>query len=388
MKFLSFILKNAFRRKSRAILTIGSVLLSLFIVCLLSILMRALESDPTEGRAQSRIVVRHKVSLVDTLPRAYEGKLRSLQGIREITAMNWFGGKYGDGSPRTFFARFTTDPDTFLAVYDEIKIARGSESAWRADRAGALVGEMLMRKYDWRLGQKVTLKGDIYPIDVDLTIQATYTAPQDDGFFFHRKYVEAAFPPSEGQIMAFFLKADSPETVNRLTPQIDTMFENTPFPTQSESEKEWNASFLAMIGNVTLLIRSLSTIIVFVILLIAGNTMALSARERTTEIAMMRTLGFQQRTILSLILGESLVLSLIGGALGLGLCGMILPGLKKGFTESGMGPLAFYAPMMRLSPDVVALGTALAIMVGLLSGIVPALLSIRRPITDGLRQVA
>ena len=386
MKLLPLVLKNLLRKKTRSALTIGSIVLPLFVICILGTLLRALDSDPSGGKGMYRLIVRHKVSITNWLPGAYDPKIRNLPGVVETLRMNWFGGSYVDQSAKNQFARFSvTDVDRFLRVYDEVKVVEGSEADWVGDRSGLLVGRQLMKRFGWTLGQKVSFKGDIYPITLELTIRAVYAAPDESGVYFHHQAIEEALPRVKGYVGWYWLKADSLAATERVPKQIDAMFENSSFPTRSETEKEFQAMWVSMLGNVKLLVGSITTIIGVVILLIAANTMAMAARERVTEIAVFRVLGFGKEKILGLVLGESLALSLFGGLLGLGLFVLMLPGFREGLVNSPMGA---FAAGVKLFPEVLLLGFGVTVAVGLFAGLVPAIRSATRPITEGLRQVA
>jgi putative ABC transport system permease protein len=331
-----------------------------------------------------RLVVRHKVSLTNFIPEAYRERILQLGGIQEMSIWCWFGGKYIDYSAKNQFARFAVEPDRFLKVFDEATVIEGTAEDWISDRSGALVGDLLMQKYGWKLGQKLTLTGDIYPIPVELTIRAVYTGPQGAALFFNWKYVEEALPRTKGRIGTFYIKADSPEAVARLPKEIDDMFENSDIPTKTETEKEFQNGFLSMLGNVKLILNGISVAILFVILLITANTIAMSARERVTEIAVLRTLGFRKGTILGMILGESLLLSIVGSLVGIVFFIGIFPGFKKALMSSQM---AGFAAGMKLFPSVLVTGFAVAVVVGLVAGLFPAIRSAQRSIPDGLRQV-
>jgi putative ABC transport system permease protein len=388
MKYLPLILKNLLRKKTRTALTVASIVLPLLVICLMGTFLKALDA-PGSGatRGMFRLIVRHKVSLTSTLPRAYEEKIRQLPGVLAATNFNWFGGKYRDGGARNVFIRFSAEPGSFLKVFDDAEIVAGSVPDWLSDRTGALVGTNLAAKYGWKLGDRVVLKGDIFPIDLELTIRALYTLQTGTSatLFFDRKYLDEAFPSFKGQLFTIWIKAKDAAAAERLPKEIDALFENSPYPTKTETEKEFQNGFVSMLGNVKLLINSIGTVIVFVILLIAANTMAMTARERVTEIAVLRTLGYTRPKILGLILGESLVIALSGGVLGVLLFVVTAPGFKR---QLMLTPMASLAGMMRIDPGVVAFGFFLAAGVGLLAGIVPAVRSSTRPIAEGLRQVA
>lgn len=388
MKFLPFVLKNVFRKKTRSALTITSVVLPLLVICMMGTFLMALDS-PGSGATKGmfRLVVRHKVSLTNTLPKAYEEKIRQLPGVVATTNFNWFGGKYIDSSARNIFVRFSVEPETFLAVYDDAQIVAGSVKEWLADRTGALVGTNLAAKYGWKVGDRVVLQGDIFPINLELTIRALYTLPTGSSatLFFDRKYIDEAFPSFKGQVFIVWIKAKDAAAAERLPKEIDAMFENSPYPTKTETEKEFQNGFVSMLGNVKLLMTSIGAIIVFVILLIAANTMAMAARERITEIAVLRTLGFSRSTILGFILAESLVISVSGGLLGILLFLAAEPSMKR---QLMLTPMSTLAATMHVYPEVLALAFAVAVGVGLFAGIIPALRSSTRSIADGLRQVA
>jgi putative ABC transport system permease protein len=384
MKFLPFIFKNLFRKKTRSLLTLGSILLPLFVICVMGTLLQTLSRDPSGGRGMYRIVVRHKVSLTNSIPEAYRTRILQLGGIDEISIWNWFGGKYVDYSAKNQFARFAVEPERLFRVFDDARIVDGTLNDWTSDRAGALVGTALMKRYGWKLGQKITLVGDIYPVNVELTIRATYTADDPSAFFMNWKYIEEALPLAKGTVGTFYIKASSAADAARLPKQIDALFENADPPTKTETEKEFQNGFISMLGNVKLMLTGICTAIVFVILLIAANTMAMTARERVSEIAVLRTLGFQKGTILGLILGESILLALFGGLFGVALFVLVFPGFRTGLMNT---PMSGFASGMRLFPSVLLAGFGVAVFVGLVAGLVPAIRSAQRSITDGLRQV-
>ncbi|MGE5345622.1 MAG: ABC transporter permease [Acidithiobacillales bacterium] len=388
MKLFPYVLKSLFRKRTRSALTVGSILLPLFVICVLGTMLRALQTDPSGGRGMYRLIVRHKVSITNWLLEAQGPKIRQLPGVAEVVRMNWFGGSYIDQSARNQFARFSTsDPEALLRVFDEVKITAGSAEEWIRDRTGVLVGDLLMKKYGWRLGQKIPLKGDIYPVSLELTIRGVFKGPDETGVYFHHKYIEEALPRVKGYVGWYWIKATSPEAAERLPAQIDALFENTDRPTRTETEKEFQNGWVSMLGNVKLLLTSVAFIIGCVILLIAANTMGMAARERVTEIAVLRALGYRKTTILGMILGEGLLLGLLGGILGLGLFTLLYPGFRKAVQYSPMG--GFAAGMGHL-PDPLLLGVAFAVtlLIGLLAALVPAAQAARRSIVDGLRQVA
>jgi putative ABC transport system permease protein len=385
MKFFPFVFKNLFRKKTRSFLTIGSVLLPLLVICIMGTLLRTLDTDPTGGKGMFRLIVRHKVSLTNWVLEADMPKIQQLPGVTEIIRMNWFGGKYIDHRPENIFSRFSTsDAEKLMRVLDEASIVQGSEKDWVSDRSGLLAGELLMKKYGWRIGQKITLQGDIYPVNLELTIRATFKGPDETAVYLHHQTIEEALPRVKGFVGWYWIKAASLEAVERLPKQIDAMFENSDRPTHTETEKEMQNGFVSMLGNVKFGISLICLAIAFLLLLLSANTMAMTARERVTEIAVLRTLGFQKATILGLMLGESLLLSVFGGLLGVGLFVGLFPGFRTALLYSPMGG---FAGAMRIFPEVVAAAFFISVFVGLAAGLVPAVRSAQRTIPDGLRQV-
>ena len=384
MKFLPYVLKSLFRKKTRSVLTILSIALPFFVICVLGTLLATLDADPSGGRGMYRLIVRHRVSLANFIPEAYRERIAQLPGVEEVTVLNWFGGTYKDNRPENMFARFGCEPDRLMGIFDEATIVAGSEADWTSDRSGVLVGERLAKRYGWKLGDRFALQGDFFPTRLELTVRAVYRGPDESGVYFDRKLIEEGVPWAKGQVGTFWIKAASPEAVQRLPREIDAMFENSSFPTKTETEKEFQNGFVSMLGNVKAVVTGISTAIALVILLISANTMAMAARERVVEIAVLRTLGFGRPLILTLILAESLLLSATGAFVGLGLFRLSFPGLKEGLLSS---PMAGFAAGMQLFPEVLAAGIAVTLLVGLVAGIVPAVRSARRSIPDGLRQV-
>ncbi len=384
MKFLPYVLRSLFRKKTRSILTIASIVLPFFVVCVLGTLLATLDADPSGGKGMYRLIVRHKVSLTNFIPEAYRERIAQLPGVEEVTVLNWFGGTYRDNRPENMFARFGCEPDRLMRIFDEATIVAGSEADWTSDRSGVLVGERLMKRYGWKLGDRLALQGDFYPTRLELTIRAVYRGPDETGVYFDRKLIEEGVPWAKGQVGTFWIKAASTEAVQQLPRQIDALFENSSFPTKTETEKEFQNGFVSMLGNVKAVVTMISTAIALVILLISANTMAMAARERVVEIAVLRTLGFGKPLILTLVLAESLLLSATGAFVGLALFRLSFPALKEGLLSS---PMAGFAAGMQLFPGVLLTGIGITLLVGLVAGVVPAIRSARRSIPDGLRQV-
>jgi len=384
MRFLPLVLKNLFRKKTRTLLTIASILFPLLLIVFLGTFLSALDLADPARKGNYRVVTRHKVGLATQIPLAYAKRIEPLRGVVAVTVLDQFRGIYRDESARNIFPRFAADASTFLRVFDDAVIVQGGAEEWRRDRASALVGEKLLRKYGWKLGDRVLVKGTLYPVHLDLTIKAVYSLPYENSasVFFHREYLEEAWPPFRGMISTIWTRVVDNDAEARLPAEIDAFFDNSPFPTKSDSESAFLTGFVQLLGNVQLLLTSLGAVLVLVIVLIAANTMAMSTRERVVEIAVMRTLGYTRAKVVLLILFESLVMALAGAALGLALFAAAFGSLKNALLDTRLAP---FAAGMKISPGLLALAVGTAILIGLLAALVPALRSARRRIVDGLR---
>jgi putative ABC transport system permease protein len=247
---------------------------------------------------------------------AYKQRIAAVPGVKYVISANWFGGIYID--ERNFFANLAMDTEDFEKVYDEYKSDPDALAQWKQERSAALVGRKLMEQYGWKVGDRVTLKGTYYPVNLEFIIRATYTAPdpsEERAFFFHWDYFDEALG-RPGQVGTFLVKVDRPEDVPRVMDAVDRTFHNTDAETKTETEQAFNLSFVSMLGNIKLLINAISLAVIFTVLLVAANTMAMSIRERTAEVAVLKTVGFRRHTILALLVGESVLIALLGGILG------------------------------------------------------------------------
>jgi putative ABC transport system permease protein len=379
MRFVPYVIKNALRNKRRLLLTVFSVAVSLFMFCSLMTVLSELDRENPSEVAHLRLVVRRATSLADPLPEAYGPKLAAVPGVRAVHAMTWFGGLYID--ERNFFANFATDPATLFTLFPEDKTTPAEREAWRRDRTGAMVGQSLMEKYGWKVGNKVTLLGTIYPVDLEFTIRGVFTNDLDDrALFFHRDYLEEAIG-KPGRVGTFWILAERPEQLPRIAETVDAMFRNTDAETKTETEQSFRNSFVAMLGNVKKLIISICSIVVLTILLVTANTVAMSIRERAREIAILKTLGFPRRTILAMLVGEAMGISLAGGLLGslggrLLYASVDLSKLMQGFFKHFL-----------VTPETIALALLIAAGIGLVSAGIPAWRASQLPVAEALRRV-
>src|SRR5436309_51941 len=379
MTLTTFVRKNSFRNLRRSILTVLSIGFSLWLLTLMMAIWRNFYLKEGSEVSALRLVTRHKVSLTFSMPSFYREKIRALPGVAVVVPQNWFGGVYKDDKSGNFFAQFGTDPDEFFKVYKDWQIPEDQVIAWQRDRAGAVVDSKKAEEFGWKLGQKIIVTGTIFPTNLELTIRGIFKAPRPtQALYYNQKYVEEAVPYMKGQQGFYTILADSPEAVQKIGPAIDEMFRNSPQPTRTETEAAFQLGFLAMLGNVKAFILSICGAVVFAILLVSANTMAMSIRERTREVALLKTLGFTRRTVLGLFVSEAVVLALVGGILG-SLVAYIL-----GIGASKIG--GFIGALKVTVPTMLVAWTAAAI-VGFVSAIIPAYNASRLKIVEGLRHI-
>ena len=381
MTLSRFATKNAFRNRRRSFITAISIAFSLLLLTLLMSVYRGFYIDQGPPESALRLITRHKVSLVFFLPSYYREKVRNIPGVVHVTPWNWFGGIYKDTKPENTFAQFGVDPSEIFDVVKENRVSPDQLEAFKHDRAGAAVNRALADKHGWKLGDKVIVQGTIYPVNLELTIRAIYdTDNAFDTMLFSTEYIEQALPRVKGRTGTLYTLVDSPEHVTSVSKAIDGMFANSPQPTKTETEKGFTLSFVAQLGNVKLFILSICGAVVFAILLVSANTMAMTIRERTREVAVLKTLGFTRATILSLYVGEAMTISFLGGLIGATGATLLM------IAASKMPNGTFFTGFKVNSPTyLVAL--AVAAFVGFVSAFFPSFQASRRNIVDGLRHI-
>lgn len=381
MTLTQFAARNAFRNRRRSLLTMLSVGFSLLLLTLLMVVWRAFYIQQGAPSSALRIMTRHRVSLTFMLPAYYVEKVRAIPGVDAVTTLDWVGGRYKDDKPANFFAQFATDPDTIFTVFTDWKIDPHQKRVWQQDRSGAAVSANLARQHDWKIGDRLYLQKNIFPVDLDLRIDAIYEPSSGwDAVLVHRKYLTEGVTFLKGKAGIIATRVDSAEDVSRVSSQIDATFRNAPAPTRSEGERAFQLSFLAALGNIKAFILSISSAVVFTILLVSGNTMAMSIRERTREVAVLKTLGFTRRTILGLFIFEGITLAVAGGLLGtLGAQALLL--------AAAASPAGAMMAGFKVTLPVLLTGVAVASMVGFLSTFLPSWHASRLDIVEGLRYI-
>jgi len=382
MTLSSFVVRNTFRNKRRSILTLLSIGFSLLLLTLMASIWRTFYIDVGAPDSARRVITRDRVSLAFFLPAYYREKIRSLPGVVAVAPMTWFGGRYKDARPENFFAQLATDPDEYMKVASDKIIPPEQVVAWQRDRSGALVDVTLANKYGWKIGDKIILLGTIFPVNPELTIRGIYHRdPPQNALYFNAKYLEEAVPWFKGQAGWYSTQLANPDDVARVSGEIDDMFRNSPEQTKTESEKAFQLSFVATLGNVKAFILGICGAVVFTILLVSGNTMAMSVRSRTREIAVLKTLGFTRQRVLSLFVFEAVALAVAGGVLGI----LGATGLIQLITHSS---IAIGIPIdMKVKLPTMGLCLLVAATVGFLSGYIPAYGASRVNIVEGLRHI-
>src|SRR3989442_11122705 len=381
MTLARFVTKKAFRNKRRSVLTILSIGFSLLLLTFMMTIWRSFYIDEVSAQAAQRLIVRHKVSLVFNLPGFYREKIRAIPGVTHVVNEQWFGGLYKDDKPENFFAQFGTDPQELLSVYPEARIPAEQVEAWQHDRAGAIVDSELAKKYKWKIGDRLNIKGTIFPLNLELTIRGIFTAPTPtQTIYFNKTYLDEGYAQVKGSEGVFAVLVDTPEDVPRVAKAIDEEFRNAPRPTKSESERAFQLGFIQMLGNVKAFILSICLAVVFAILLVSANTMAMSIRERTREVALLKTLGFTRQTVLGLFIGEAMALALAGGLIGTAFGYLLVYAL----THS---PQFFSFFNMKVTLGIWLSAMLASGFVGFLSAFIPSYHASQVNIVDGLRHI-
>jgi putative ABC transport system permease protein len=379
MKFLHLILVNLRRKKTRTALTIGSFMVALFLFGILMTIKSALGSGVDVAGAD-RLVIRNRVSLIQPLPLAYRERILQVTHVREATFATWFGGYYQD--MKNFFPNFAIDVETYRAVFPEYKF---SDEEWRAfaeDREGCVISPPLAQKFGWKIGDRIPLEATIWTGTWEFNVRAIYetdrrelTAPE---LWFHWDYLDERRSFWKGFVGWYIVKVDDPANAVEVAAAIDDRFANSPYESKTETEKAFAAGFANQIGNIRLLILSIGSVVFFTLLLVTGNTMASAVRERTNELAVLKTIGMTDQTVLFLVMAESIVIAAIGGGAGLA--------LAKLFTLRG-DPTGGMLPNFYLASRSLALGVVLSLAAGAAAGILPAMGAMRLKIVDALRRV-
>ena len=382
MKFSSLILANLLRKKIRLILTVGSFAVALFLFAFLAVVQNAFNRGADVAGAD-RLVVIDRVSIINLIPLKYRDQILQIPGVKSITHNNWFGGVYQD--EKNFFPQFVIDPENQRQVFPELIVPDDQWNVFVKDRQGAIAGASTAERFHWKIGDRIPIKTTLYGGDSwEFNLDGIYHGqrPEDDEtqFWLQWDYFEERIPEEiKGQIGWYVLRVNNPDDSVRIAKAIDDKFANSPSETKTETESAFAAGWVKQFGNIQFLIMTIGTVVFFTLLLVTGNTMAISVRERTAELAVLKAIGYSGTRILIFILAESLAIALLGGLLGLGLALMAVPALAKALNG--------LLPQLVLAPSILALGLVAALCVGIASGILPGLGAMRMRVVEAFRRV-
>jgi putative ABC transport system permease protein len=379
MKSFRLVWANLRRKKVRTTLTIGSFLVAFFLFGLLAALRMGFQGGAGAAGAD-RLNVINTVSLILPLPFSYRDRLLQLAGVKAVTHATWFGGIYQN--ERNFFPQVAVDKDTWFEVYADYTLTPEAREAFLRDRQACVVGRSLADRFGFKVGDRIPLRGTIWPGNWEFNVAGIYVGSQPDadtsGMYFRSDYLEERRAFGKGTVGWYVVQLDDPEDGVRVSKAIDELFSNSPFETLTQTEKAFAASFVKQMGNVELLILSIGSVVFLTLLLVTGNTMAISVRERYGELAVLKTVGFSDFRVLKLILAEALLIAGQGGLIGLVLAKAMIPGLSRALPMLGV----LYVP-----PLTFGLGFVLALAVGTAAGLLPAVGAMRLKVVDALRRV-
>lgn len=379
MKFFRLIWANLRRKKVRTTLTIGSFTVALFLFGLLAAVRLAF-SVRIDVAGANRLAVINRVSLIQPLPISYRERILQLEGVTGVTFATWFGGVYQD--ERNFFPQMAVDKDTWFDMYPEYTLIKAEQDAFLSDRQGCLVGRSLAKRFGFKTGDRIPIKGTIWGGAWEFNVSGIYDPKRPDadtsGMFFRYDYLEEQRRFGKGTVGWYVVRLRSPDDAVKVAKAIDGAFANSPNETLTQTEAAFAASFVKQMGNIQFLVITIGAVVFFTLLLVTGNTMAIAVRERTGELAVMKTIGFSDAGVLGLTIAESVIIAAQGGILGLALAAVAVPGVARAL------------PMLaglRLPPLWLGIGLLVALGVGAVAGLLPAVGAMRLRVADALRRV-
>lgn len=385
MKFLALVWSNLKRKKLRTALTLLSITIAFLLYGLLCTMKESFTAGVSMAGAD-RLITRHKVSLVMSLPEAHRAKIERISGVAYAVPFVWFNGIYQD-DPNNFFATIPTDPEAFLKMYPEYTLPEAEKSAWMTTRSGAIVGRALADRFQWKVGDRIPLNSPIWPhksggaweFDIVGVFDGTKKSADTSGMYFRYDYLNEGRARGEGEVGWYGVQIANPDEATQVAAAVDAAFANSPYETKTEPEGAFMQGFAQQIGDMGTMLTAILSSVFFTILLVAGNTMAQSVRERTEEIGVLKAMGFTNELVLALVLAESTVIAAVGGLIGLGLTFLITAG---GSPAPGMLPVFYFAP------NYAALGVVFVFVLGIVAGIIPAVQAMRLQIAVALRRNA
>jgi putative ABC transport system permease protein len=380
-------MRNIWRNKTRTTLTVlGGATAVLFFILLRTVLWAW--NVGVEYSAKDRLATRHKVSLIMPVPKRYVESIRQMPGIKQTTWANWFGGK-DPKRPDEFFSTLAVDPETFFQVYPEMSVPAAELANWQADRRGVILGDVLARKLGLKVGDKYTLAGTIFPGDWEFNVDGIYIATQKSvdrsQLLFHWAYLNENLPERRKDLVGWVIsRIDNPNQSAQLTAEVDKLFDEKDVQTTTMSERSMNNSFMAAFSAILTALNIISIVILLIMMLILGNTIAMGVRERTREYGVLRALGFSPGHVATFVIGEALAIGILAGVLG---CALSYPVVQLGlgrWLEENMGS---FFPYFRVSAATALVAAVLAVFLGAVSAIIPAMQASKLTIVDALRRV-
>jgi putative ABC transport system permease protein len=383
MKFAGLLFSNFKRHKTRTILTILSIIVAFVLFAYLGAIRTAFDYGVTMAGAD-RLIVRHKVSLIQLLPAAYEGRIERIAGVAEATHATWFGAIYQD--PKNFFGQMPVKPEEFMPMYPEYILPKEQMDAWLKTRTGAVVGRTTADRFGWKVGDKIPLmatywrskEGDrLWTFDLVGIYDGAKKETDTSNFYFRHDFFDEMRTGGQGQIGWYIIRVQDPKVAEDVAKRVDAEFANSPAETKTETEGAFVKGFAEQAGNIGAIVVFVLTVVFFTILLVAGNTMAQAVRERTSELGVLKAIGFTDGQVLGLVLAEALLIAVIGGGIGLAL---------GSAAVSAGDPTGGALPVFILRPVYVAGGIACIFLLGIVSGLFPALQAMRMNAVDALRR--
>jgi putative ABC transport system permease protein len=386
MKFLPLVWSNLKRKKLRTILTLLSILVAFVLYGLLCAIQEALTAGVSMAGAD-RLVVRHKVSIIQSLPESYGARMKSLPGVADAAHQTWFGGIYPQ-EPKQFFATMPVEPEAFLSMYPEFVLPPEQKEAWLRTRTGAIAGRTTANRFEWKVGDRIPIRSpiwrregmnDVWEFDLVGIYDGAKKGTDTSSFYFRYDYFEEARSYGKGEVGWYTVRIKDPDRAAEVAASIDNEFANSPAETKTEPEGVFAQGFAQQVGDLGAILIAILSAVFFTILLVAGNTMAQAVRERTEELGALKAMGFPNGLVLGLVLAESFLIAGVGGLLGLGLAWLV---------TSGGNPVPNLLPIFYLPNSDLVMGLVLVAALGLLAGILPAVQAMRLGIAEALRRAA
>jgi putative ABC transport system permease protein len=382
MKYFGLIWKNVWRKKVRTSLTILSVLVAFLLFTLLSAIGYAFKGGQDAASAE-RLVTIDKVSLINLLPIAYKNRIASTPGVRAVTHATWFGGYYQN--ERNQFMQIPVDPHEYMSLYPELKMPQEQFDAWVKNRTGAVIGQELADQYDIEVGDRIPIQATIWTKadggrSWEFDVEGIFSTDDPRGvtayMMFHYDYFDEARAFGQGLVGWYIIGVEPGADSVQVSKAVDAQFANSPNETETTTEQAFSASFAKQLGNIAMIVTLILGAVFFTLLLVSGNTMSQSVRERISELAVLKTLGFEDRAVLGIVLSESILIMLIGGLLGLGFGWVLVQGIAKA--------VGAFLPGIYLSPQAMLVALGIMVGAGVLAGIFPAIKAMRLSIIDAL----